>query len=210
VIKNIIFDIGNVLLQWQPEGVVARFFPEQQTQALTQALFRSQHWRNLNLGKLTETELIHLYHRELGIDIDLLCQLMQEIKESLLPVGHSLELLKNLYEAGYSLFSLTDNVHEIMAYLKLKYNFWSLFKGVVVSAEVGYLKPMKEIYQKLIDLYDIDPQESVFIDDVRANVEGAKSVGLHGIQFFSTEQCALELNKIFNLYAQPASFRNPG
>lgn len=202
MIKNIIFDVGNVLLKWQPETVVARFFPGEQALLLTQIMFRSQHWRNLNLGKLTEAELIHIYHQELGINGDLLRQLMQAVKESLLPVDHSLELLNNLYQSGYSLFSLTDNVHEIMAYLKLKYNFWDLFKGVVVSAEVGYLKPMKQIYQKLIDLYDLDPQQSVFIDDLQVNVEGAKALGMQGIQFLSARQCLIELNKIFESFAQ--------
>lgn len=202
MIKNIIFDVGNVLLKWQPETVVARFFPEELVLTLTQAMFRSQHWRNLNLGKLTEAELIHIYHQELRIDSDRLRQLMQAVKESLLPVDHSLELLNNLYQSGYSLFSLTDNVHEIMAYLKLKYNFWDLFKGVVVSAEVGYLKPMKQIYQKLIDLYDLDPRKSVFIDDLLANVEGAKSLGMQGIQFLSAQQFITELNKIFDSFGQ--------
>lgn len=206
MIKNVVFDIGNVILKWHPAGVVAKLFPEKDALVLTQKLFKSQTWLDLNLGKMTELELIHIYHQTLGIDIQILIQLMQEIKESLLPIEHSIELLGYLQSRGYSLYALTDNVREIMSYLKLKYDFWNLFKGIVVSAEVGYLKPSPEIYQKLINGYDINPSESVFIDDLLTNVQGAQSQGLHGIQFLHPRQCIHDLTQLLGLGSIPLRF----
>lgn len=199
MIKNIIFDIGNVILKWQPETVVGRLFPDQDILQLTRLLFRSPLWCDLNMGKMTEAELIETYHKTLDIRVEVLIRLMREIKESLLPVENSLELLKNLHRSQYSLYALTDNVREIVTFLRAKYDFWDLFQGVVVSAEVGYLKPMKQIYQTLIDLYDIDPAESVFIDDILRNVEGAQSVGMQGIHFLSANQCAAELKNKYSV-----------
>lgn len=199
MIKNIVFDIGNVLLKWQPEAVVSRFFPDQDSQQLTKLLFRSPLWLDLNMGKMTEAELIEIYHQTLDIRVEILVRLMREIKESLLPVENSLELLKNLHRLQYSLYALTDNVHEIVTFLREKYDFLDLFRGVVVSAEVGYLKPMKQIYQTLINLYEINPAESVFIDDILRNVEGAQAVGMQGIHFLNANQCAAELKNKYSV-----------
>src|SRR3989344_6817955 len=195
MIKNIIFDIGNVIVQWQPATVVKRLFPEHDTVKLTEALFKSTPWYDLNLGKITESEITQIYHQTLGINIETLNRLMQEIKESLLPVDNNFILLTNLY-SQYTLYALTDNVREIMSYLKKKYDFCSKFKGIIVSAEVGYLKPDPAIYQELINQYEIDPAESVFIDDHLPNVQGAKSLNMHAIQFANVEQCIHELKKI--------------
>lgn len=208
MIKNIIFDIGNVILKWQPQAVVGRLFPDQDSQQLTQLMFKSPLWFDLNLGKITEAELIEIYHETLDIRVELLVRLMREIKESLLPVENSLDLLKNLHRSQYALFALTDNVHEIMAFLRAKYDFWNLFQGVVVSAEVGYLKPMKQIYQTLIDLYEINPAESVFIDDILRNVEGAQAVGMQGIHFLNAEQCAAELKNKYSVRWRQVAFNN--
>ena len=197
-ITNIIFDIGNVLIKWQPAEVVKVVFPDEDAVKLTQLIFKSPSWFDLNMGKMTEKEIIQIYHQTLGIDIAKLNKLMQMIKESMLPMDGSFDLLLNLSQSQYSLYALTDSVHEIMAYLKLKYDFWNLFKGVICSADVGYLKPMPEIYMKLIQDYAINPAESVFIDDHPPNVEGARSIGMHSIQFISAKQCLDELNKIFN------------
>ncbi len=198
MIKNIIFDIGNVLIKWQPAEVVKDVFPDEDAVILTQLIFKSPLWLDLNRGKMTEKEIIQIYHQTLGIDIAKLNKLMQMIKESMLPVDGSFDLLLNLSQSHYSLYALTDSVHEIMAYLKSKYDFWNLFKGIVCSADVGYLKPMPEIYMKLIQEYAINPAESVFIDDHPPNVEGARSIGMNSIQFFSARQCVNELNTIFN------------
>lgn len=196
MIKHIVFDVGNVLLKWQPSHVVRKLFPEQNTMELTQTLFKSPVWYDLNLGKISEAEALGIYHETHSIDYEKLNFLLQEIKNSLLPVDNSLDLLSKLYESDYALYALTDNVREIMSYLKGKYTFWDKFKGIVVSAEVGYLKPAPEIYSHLLSTYDINPVEAVFIDDHLPNVDGARLVGMQGIQFINANQCIDELSQL--------------
>jgi putative hydrolase of the HAD superfamily len=190
MIKNIVFDIGNVLLRWDPLSVVKNIFPaESDPMLLTQQLFKSDLWFAINLGNITEQELIAKYHQLYGIDLTTLNNLMLAIKQSLLPIHGSIDLLNKLFQQGYPLYALTDNTHEIMAYLKQTYVFWQKFQGIVVSAEIGFLKPSPHIYHHLLDTFQLIPQETLFIDDLLINVEGAKAAGMQSFQFIDIEQC---------------------
>jgi putative hydrolase of the HAD superfamily len=196
VIKNVVFDIGNVLLKWDPKAVVTELFPEHPNpQELTYALFKSEVWMDLNRGLITQNEAILIYNNSLAIEKSKLEKLMYRVKDSLTPLEGSLELLDKLYKNGIPLYSITDNVHEIMAHLKSKYDFWDKFSGVVVSAELGILKPSAEIYRNLLQQYKLTPAETLFIDDHLPNVEGAKQVGMHALQFTNAKECEKTLIK---------------
>lgn len=197
MVHNVVFDIGNVLVRWAPQDVVGNFFQDEESLPdLTLKIFKSPLWYDLNLGKLTEKEAIKLYSQQLHIPEGKLEELMGAIKESLVPLEGSFELLDELYARGVPLYSITDNVHEIMAYLRKRYDFIKKFSGVVVSAELGVLKPSPMIYEHLINQYRLIPQETVFIDDLLKNVEGARNLGLHGIQFSDATQCREELKRL--------------
>ena len=195
--KNIVFDVGNVLVRWDPQFIVNHVFPEDDDPAkLMLKIFKSQTWYDLNLGTLTENGAIDRYHQQLGIDVPRLEHLLQTVKESLVLVPGSVELLQRLHDKPFNLYALTDNTLSIMAYLKNKYSFWSLFKGIVVSAEVGYLKPSKEIYHYLLEHHQLKAGETLFIDDHAPNVEGAKAMGIEAIQFTHIEQCIEALREL--------------
>ena len=191
------FDIGNVLVRWAPHDVVSAFFPQEKSpQDLTLRLFKSPLWYELNSGKLTEKEALKLYSQQLAIPEPKLHELMVAVKESLTPIEGSFELLEELYAKGIPLYSITDNVNEIVAFLKDRYNFFDKFSGIVISSEVGVLKPSPLIYKHLINSHHIVARESVFIDDVLRNVQGAQDVGFHGIHFTNAAQCREELRKL--------------
>lgn len=197
MIKNIIFDVGNVLVRWDPQAVVARFFPSSRDPVLlTRQLFRSPTWLALNRGEYTEAEIIQIYHQTLGIEVALLNELMQAIKVALQPIPGSFELLASLYKAGLPLYALTDNTKEIMRYLRQTYHFWHQFTGVVVSAEVGCLKPSPAIYQYLLDKYQLNAAETVFIDDHSPNIAAADQMNMATIQFENTSQCIAALRRL--------------
>ena len=198
--KNIVFDIGNVLLKWSPQDIVKTLFPAAPHQdILVRKIFKSQIWYDLNLGKLTEKEAIFLYIQEFPADSVVFETLMDVVNESLTPLKGSLELFDNAYQSGRSLYSITDNVKEIMIFLRKKYNFFEKFQGIVVSAEEGFLKPSPRLYQILLDRYDLTASETIFMDDILANVEGARQVGMHGIHFTDADACAKELRHKFGV-----------
>lgn len=120
-------------------------------------------------------------------------RLFYYVKQTQVLIYGSVNLIVRLKAAGYKVFALTDNVHEIVSHLQTTYSFWSLFDSAIFSAEVGILKPQPEIYQTLLAIYDLNAEESVFIDDMSYNVQGTKSVGIKGIQFENSAQCENEL-----------------
>jgi len=195
-IKNIIFDVGNVLVRWDPQSVVATVFPRHQVESVMEQIFKGEPWRALNRGEITEEELIDLCHENFAIERAQLYELMQQIRASLTLIPGAQQLVESLHVAGYDLYALTDNTHNILAYLKQRYNFWPKFKGIVSSAEVGHLKPSPQMYETLLNTYQIIPEESVFLDDLEHNIGGAQRHGIHGIQFFTTEQASATLYKL--------------
>ncbi len=197
MIKNVVFDVGGVLVRWEPQKVIANVFPESLfSEALTRKFFQSKTTYNLNLGKLTEQEAIPLYRDELKVDEERLIYLIQALKESLLPVEGSFSLLEQLHQAGIPLYCITDNVKEIVTYLHQQYDFLTKFKHVVVSADIGIMKPDKGIYEHLLAENRLIAEECVFIDDVLVNVEGARRVGMQGFQFTDVERCMKKLKAL--------------
>jgi len=197
MIKNIVFDIGNVLIKWDPATVVQQVFSEHPHPAmLLQQMFKSPAWYDLNLGKISEADLIEIYHKTLNIEREQLYVLLEALKESMVPIENSFELLTRVYQLHYPLYVISDNVREIVAYLKTRYDFWHQFQGIVISAEVGHLKPAPEIYHHLLTTYQLKPDETLFIDDIMKNVEGAKLMGMQGIEFKNVAQCRDEMQKL--------------
>lgn len=194
-IKNVVFDIGNVLLAWDPQKIVIDFFPDYPDQTtLTKDLFKSETWFDLNKGLITEREAISIYSKQIpSLEHYPLENLMDHVRESLMPIEGSLELLDRVYSSGIPIYSITDNVKEIMIYLKDTYDFLNKFKGVIVSADVGCLKPAPEIYKHLLHTYQLIPAQTLFIDDHLPNVEGARNVGMHAFQFTDAAGCECAL-----------------
>lgn len=198
MVKNIVFDIGNVLLKWRPVDIVIKNFPSVlDPSVLAHKIFDSYIWKDLNLGKITEEDAVKLYYNNLeAVSVQQLTNLMTTVKESLTPVEGSIELLNDIQNLAIPLYSVTDNVKEIMSFIRQKYSFLNSFIDIIVSAEIGVLKPSQTIYMYLINKYQLVPEETVFIDDLHQNVLGAKSVGMRGIHFTSASDCRVKLKQL--------------
>ena len=189
-IKNVVFDVGNVIVRWSPLEITRLTFGELddlETQA--RSIFQSTIWLDLNKGFLTENEAKLRYQQELDLSSLECDRLFYYVKQTQILLHGSIDLIKQVKRAGYAVYALTDNVVEIVEYLKATYEFWPLFDGATVSAELGMLKPQPEIYQALLSNNGLEASETVFIDDMPYNVEGAKAVGMAGIQFSDAVQC---------------------
>ncbi len=205
-IKNIIFDIGNVMVQWRPAYIVGQIFPDAADKdQLTKDIFASAIWIDLNKGLFSEAEAVEKFHAALHLPKEKLTEMMALVKTSQIPVPGSFDLQKQLHEQGYHLFALTDNVHEIVSYLKDTYDFWDRFTDAAVSAELGFLKPSADIYNHLVNKHNLVPAETIFIDDVAGNADGAKAVGMHGIQFKDTADLIAVLENQFQISLNKAA-----
>ena len=110
------------------------------------------------------------------------------VKDSQDLVDGTVDLMERLVAAEFRLFALTDNVKEIESYLRERYDFWRHFDGVVNSAYVGCLKPDPQIFNHLLEGFGLEPQHTVFMDDMPHNVDGARAMNMHAIQFKTAEQ----------------------
>ncbi|MGF1776685.1 HAD family hydrolase [Vibrio nomapromontoriensis] len=196
-IKNVVFDIGNVVVRWAPLEIVRLTFGESDSlEAQAKSIFQSETWLSLNKGQITERHAKAQYQEMIGLS-DLECErLFYYVKQTQILIYGSVDLIKRCKSAGYKVLALTDNVHEIVSHLKETYSFWELFDGATVSAEVGLLKPQPEIYYSLLSQHDLQAPETVFIDDMAYNVKGAELVGISAIQFESASQCEQALKSI--------------
>jgi putative hydrolase of the HAD superfamily len=198
-IKNIVFDIGNVLVRWDPQGIVKAAFAleDDAVHARWQALFvEPDIWRALNRGEHTEdgakrafVDAGHCTEAEVEA-------LFEALYASLQLIEDTPPLMERLKAAGYRLFALTDNVREIVAHLSDRHEWWALFEGVSNSAEIGCLKPDPRIYRHLLDTNGLVAEETVFLDDMPGNVEGARAIGMHAFVFTDAAQAERDLRSL--------------
>jgi putative hydrolase of the HAD superfamily len=196
MIRNVVFDIGNVFVNWSPPEVIRRCFghaPDTVENRERAMLLRSPLWLRLNRGELTGAEAELAYQAEHGLTAQQAADLLFHARDHQQPVEGTEAIARRLQTAGYRLFALTDNVREIVAHLKVRFQFWELFEGAVVSAEIGMLKPHEGIFRHLIDNFGLAPGETVFFDDVQANVDGARRAGLQARLFTTSGQCEQDL-----------------
>jgi len=200
MIKNVIFDVGNVFVRWSPPDVVERCFgiPKNSDENLqrAEALLRGPLWRRLNMGKLTQAEAALAYQAEFGLSKQQAEELFFHVTDHQEPIQGTEALARRLKRSGYRVFALTDNVHEIVAYLKARHQFWPLFDDAVVSAEIGLMKPDPAIFRHAIERFGLVAAETVFLDDIDANVDGAQSVGMASLLFTTAERGEVDLREL--------------
>ena len=184
MIDTIIFDIGNVLLDFDYMRVFRSLFDEETAQAIANISVRkTETWLELDRGVLSYDEAVDLVVQgapQLEKEIRL------AVKELFLQVEsypYATEWARSLKEKGYRVYILSNYGEIPFAASKARMPFLPYVDGQVISYEVREVKPSAAIYQALCDKYHIDPDKAVFIDDSPVNVAGAKDFGLHTILF---------------------------
>lgn len=199
-IKNIIFDVGNVIVRWSPLHIVKSTFPEHQShqhQLFIEEIFKSDIWIQLNLGQISEEEAkLKFISRIDLLDVKRADELFNYIKSTQELIPGTTDIIEILHKNGYQLFALTDNVKEIVDHLQNKYDFWKYFIHTTVSAHVGLMKPNREIFDYTIQKNNLLPHETLFIDDHLPNTTTASMLGLHTILFSDSISCLNELDQL--------------
>lgn len=184
MIKNLVFDLGNVLIEWNSEKILTYFEPEEvRRQVLRQAIFESGVWHKTDKGELSlkaacDEVLTHLdtsYHsatRNIFYHWYEVVQVYSDLQERI-------QLWSN---QGYRIYILSTTC-EIFYHIEKAglLPIYPLLSGYILSSEVGVVKPEPEIYRKLLKKYTLNPAESVFIDDIQANLDTANELGFETI-----------------------------
>jgi len=197
-IKTIIFDLGGVLIDWNPEYVYLKEFNGDRIKMkwffdnICTPSWNEQQDEGKLMKKATQerVKLFPEYKRLIEMFYGRWEEMLKE------EISGTVKILENLKRNNYRLIALTNWSAETFPIAIKKYKFLKLFEGIVVSGEIKMLKPFKEIYDFTLKKYNLDPKECVFIDDRLENIQGAVRCGINGIQFQSHEKLINELKKI--------------
>lgn len=193
-IKNVVFDVGQVLLEWNPAAVIARLHPDPAEQAvIRREMFEHDDWHEFDRGGLSYDRAVEHFAKSTGRSLDETRALIHATRESLAPIPGTIRLVEDLAEAGVHLYLLSNMPASTFDYLVQRHAFFSHFKHLVISGQILLIKPDPAIYQHLVEKTGIVPDESVFIDDLPRNIAAARDCGFHGIQFRDPDSCRREL-----------------
>lgn len=194
--KNIIFDLGNVLLSFNPMEYLRSKISEERIQEVFKAIFQSEEWIMLDRGTITEKEAINNIIEKNSIYRDDINLAFEDWYGILKPIEETIKVLEDLKDKGYNIYYLS-NFHEL-AFKEVSTNnsFFELFDGGVVSYEEKIIKPEEEIYRLILKRYNLAPNETIFIDDTKVNVEGAEKLGITTVFLKNPSKLRYELRKL--------------
>jgi putative hydrolase of the HAD superfamily len=194
---NVVFDLGGVVVAWNPHDIVARAVADPATRpAAMEHIIRHPDWLELDRGTLELDDAIQRAVERSGLEETLVRAVVESVPASLVANDETVALIHRVKAAGNGLYCLSNMPSGSMAYLEARYAFWDLFDGAVISSRVHFCKPEREIYEHLLETYGLVPGETVFIDDVAANVEAARALGIHAIQFLDVATTADALARL--------------
>ena len=194
-IKAIIFDIGNVLLEWNPRLVYRHYFLNNE-EAMEQFL-REVNFMDWNAQQDKGRPFVEGI-AELSKQFPQYSDLIQAYHDNWIDsIGDyfagTVEILKRLQKNGYPLYGLSNWSAETFPNAREKYDFFHLFDDIIISGEVGSIKPEPEIFEITVKRIGKPANECLFIDDSLANIEQARKMGFAVIHFQSSEQLTKEL-----------------
>ena len=190
MIRNMVFDIGNVLMGFRWKEYMRSLFGENEAliQTINQGIWHNGCWAAMDKGEMDGAATLRSavafapqYEKEIKLTLDRVAHAFHKFGYAVPWVQELKGMGLNVYYlSNYSAFSIAANPDVL--------NFIPYMDGGVFSFEVKAVKPDPEIYRCLCDKYDLKPEECLFTDDVPANVKGAQACGFQGIVFEGYEK----------------------
>ncbi|MEM6762777.1 MAG: HAD family phosphatase [Pseudomonadota bacterium] len=194
MIKHIVFDVGRVLLHWDPELPYRRLIPDPQRRAWFLSEVCSPAWnREQDRGRgWPEAEAVLIAERPEEAD---LIRAYRRYWNEMVPyaIEESCQVLASLVKAGMDVTLLTNFHQETFEVAKARFPFLSATRGATVSGEVALLKPERAIYDHHTSTFGLDPDATLFFDDTAENVDGAKAAGWRAHLFTTPQQMRADL-----------------
>lgn len=197
MIRNIVFDVGNVLVEYSWERMLqALHITGEAYDAVAKATALSPMWNELDRSLLSDEEILEgfiknapEYEKEIRLVWD-------NISESVHCYDYSVEWVQKFKKKGYQTYILSNYSKHGYELTRQELPFVEDMDGVLFSYEVKLVKPEPEIYQTLLKKFQLKPEECVFMDDNEKNVIAAREAGIHAIHFKNKEQAEAELEAL--------------
>lgn len=199
MIKNVVFDVGNVLVafRWR-EMMDELHIPKDIQDKFEKSVFGGELWHAYDHGLISDEEIYEKLRENNKEHIDAFEHVWAHRDELVRPFDYAVPWIKTLKREGLGVYIISNypknlfTMHEECG----AFPFLQYVDGKIVSGAVKMIKPQAEIYEELLKQYHLKASECVFIDDLKENVEGAKAVGMQGIWLKSYEQANAELRKL--------------
>ncbi len=198
MINTIIFDLGNVLINWEPKLLYNKIFgSEEKTNHFLENICtltwneEQDAGRSLEAGTKALIEEFPQHKTEIKAYYDRWEEMLDDAIEG------SVEIFRQLKASGkYKIYALTNWSSELFPIALRNFGFLNWFDGIVVSGDEGIRKPHPDFFQILFDRYTVKPEDTVFIDDNLRNIEAARELGIQSIRFTSAEELEKELKDL--------------
>jgi len=199
-IDTIIFDLGGVLIDWNPRHLYRKIFKtEEEIDWFLQNICTSEWNEQQDAGRSFEEATDELLSKFPDHEIPIRAWYGRWKETINGPITETVKIFEELREAKkYRLYALTNWSEQTFPWALENFNFLQWFEGIVVSGVEKTRKPFPEFYQILLSRYNIDPTKALFIDDSHRNIIGAQALGINGIHFQSPTQLRSELQKMIN------------
>lgn len=198
MIKAVIFDIGNVLVDFIWEKVFHEFGLEGDAfETLANATVRHPAWLELDRGGITKEEAIEIFLKEAPEYSSYIERIYEDLRSMLQQYDYTIPWINELKERGYKVYLLSNwSKPAYEACYDNELNFIPLVDGAILSFQEHLVKPDAKIYDLICKRYAIEPEEAVFLDDTIKNIESARAYGLQAIHFQSYEQARAALEEL--------------
>lgn len=197
MIKNIVFDIGNVLTDYAWNKHVHSFgFSEEVCERVAAATVKSREWAEFDRGVLSTEQVVELLVKnDPGVE-DEIRKFTSDMSGLVEKAEYAIPWIQELKAKGYGVYYLSNFSEKAEHDCAHALDFLPYADGGILSYQDQLIKPDAEIYRCLLDRYQLNAEECVFLDDLEENVEAARAQGMQGIVFTTKDAAVLELEKM--------------
>ncbi len=196
-IRNIVFDIGHVLLEYRWLDLIREYVEDEEKAKRIRMCLDDDpygYWNMYDKGLVTREEVIDAFRRKYPEEGEYIAWIFQQPDKMCIERPGIWEKVHQLKEKGYGIYLLSNYPKDLLFEHLKGVPFAKDVDGMVVSYMINICKPEPEIYQELFRKYQLKPEECVFFDDRMENVEGAVKMGMSAIQVVSEEQFLADMN----------------
>jgi len=201
MIKNIVFDLGNVLISFRPaEYLEKNNYPNEIRKTILADIFGSQEWLLLDKGEISLKEAIERISGKSTLKREEIALIFKIRTDIMFPLADNTCILPELKKEGFRLYYLSNFPADIFAEIKNRNSFFEYFDGGIISADVKQSKPDEAIFRIFFEKFKISPEESFYIDDLDVNVQAALSVGMKGYCTFGSLNISDQVRKLISSF----------
>lgn len=199
MIKNVIFDLGRVMIRYEPEEyLTALGFDKDKTKYIMDHVFNTKMWVEMDRGTYSFAQAIDIFSKQEPALAGEIAEILH--CDKFFPIftimQESLDFYTEVKSSGYKIYILSNYSAEGFAYVRDRNDFFNMADGIVVSAHINMVKPDDEIFLYIRDKYALIPSETIFIDDSKANIDAAEALGFRTILFTDIKDCRSSFDKI--------------